>query len=56
MEAIELHGAFSSCEFGSPEFKHLVYKPEYRTQVLHHAVVANLPRVLFVVAGQTKVH
>jgi hypothetical protein len=34
----------------------LVYKPEYRTQVLHHATVANLKYVLFVVAGTTKIH
>jgi len=55
-EAIDLHGAFSCCEFGSAEFKQLVYMPEYRTQVLHHATVANLPYVLFVVAGERKVH
>ncbi len=30
--------------------------PEYQTQVLHHATVANLKYVLFVVAGTTKVH
>jgi len=55
MEAVDLHGTFSCCEFGSSEFKQLVYKPEYRTQVLHHATVANLPYILFVVAGETKV-
>ncbi len=51
-----MHGPFSRCEFGTDAFKQLVYKPEYRTQVLHHAVVANLKYVLFVVAGTTKVH
>ena len=55
-EVIDLHGAFSCCEFGLAEFKQLIYKPECRTQVLHHATVANLPYVLFVVAGETKVH
>jgi hypothetical protein len=33
-----------------------VYKPEYRTQVLYHASIANLKYVLFVVAGTTKIH
>jgi hypothetical protein len=55
-KALDLHGPFSQCEFGTDAFKQLVYKPEYRTQVLHHAVVANLKYVLFVVAGTTKVH
>ena len=54
-EAVDLHGAFSCCEFSTTEFKQLVYKPEYRSQVLHHATVANLPYILFVVAGETKV-
>jgi hypothetical protein len=40
----------------SDAFKQLVYKPEYRVQVFHHAVVANLKYILFVVAGATKVH
>jgi hypothetical protein len=52
---IDLYGCYSQCEFGSEAFKQLVYKPEYRVQVLHHAVVANLKYVLFVVAGETKV-
>jgi hypothetical protein len=47
---------FSQCEFGSDAFKKLVYKPEYRVQVLHHALVANLTYVLFVVAGITRIH
>ena len=55
-EAVDWHGAFSCCEFGLSEFKQLVYKPEYWTQVLHHATVANLPYILFVVAGETKLH
>jgi hypothetical protein len=53
---VDLHGPFAQCEFGAPVFKQLVYKPEYRTQVLHHATVANLKYVLFVVADTTKVH
>ena len=55
-KCVDLHGPFSQCEFGTPAFKQLVYKPEYRTQVLHHATVANLKYVLFDVAGTTKVH
>ena len=38
----ELHGTFSTCTFGDDKFKQLVYKAGYRTQVLHHATVANL--------------
>ncbi len=45
---VDAHGMFSQCEFGSPAFKQLVYKPEYRTQVLHHTMVANLQYVLFI--------
>ncbi len=55
-KCIDVHSQFSQCEFGTPAFKQLVYKPEYRTQVLHYATVANLKYVLFVVAGTTKVH
>jgi hypothetical protein len=55
-QGIELFGTFSQCEFGSDAFKQLVYKPEYRVQVFHHALVANLKYVLFVVAGATRVH
>ena len=54
-KVLDLYGPYSQCEFGSSAFKQLVYKPEYRTQVLHHACVANLKYVLFVVAGTTKV-
>ena len=54
--SIDLYGSFLQCEFGSLAFKKLVYKPEYRVQVLHHAAVANLKYILFVVAGSTKVH
>ena len=53
---IDLYGMFSQCEFGSAAFKHLVYKPEYRVQVLHHTTVTNLKYILFVVAGTTKIH
>ena len=54
--AVDLHGVFSQCEFGSAAFRQLVYKPEYRVQVLHHATVCNFKYILFVVAGTTKVH
>ena len=49
----ELYGAFSLCEFGDTKFKRLVYKPEYRTQVTHHAVTGDLDYVLFVVESKT---
>ena len=55
-QGIDLFGTFSQCEFGSDHFRQLVYKPEYRVQVFHHALVANLTYILFVVAGATKVH
>ncbi len=55
-KCIDLHGQFSQYEVGTPAFKQLVYKPKYRTQVLHHATVANLKYVLFVIAGTKKVH
>jgi hypothetical protein len=32
----------------------LVYKPEYRTQILHHAAVCDFDEVLFVVANEFK--
>jgi hypothetical protein len=55
-QGIDLFGTFSQCEFGSDAFRQLVYKPEYRVQVFHHALVTNLTYILFVVAGATKVH
>jgi hypothetical protein len=55
-QGIDLFGTFSQCEFGSDQFRQLVYKPEYRVQVFHHALVTNLRYILFVVAGATKVH
>lgn len=55
-QCVDLYGTFSQCEFGSAAFKKLVYKPEYRVQVLHHAAVVNLKYILFVIAGTTKIH
>ena len=55
-QCVDLYGTFSHCDFGSAAFKKLVYKPEYRVQVLHHATVVNLKYVLFVVAGTTRIH
>jgi hypothetical protein len=55
-KGLDFYGPYSQCEFGSCAFTQLVYKPEYRTQVLHHATIANLKYVLFVVAGTTKIH
>jgi len=54
--AIENHGKFSECTFGDDRCKQLLYKPEYRTQVLHHGSVTGLNKVLFVVAGENKIH
>ena len=51
--AKELHGTFSTCEFGSRAFKKLVYDASYRTQLLHHATVCNFSHMLFVVASET---
>lgn len=48
------YGKFAHCELGSLEFIELVYKPEYRVQVLHHAAVCGLNKVLFVVANEYK--
>ena len=45
--------SFSQCEYETTVLKQLVYKPEYRKQVLHHASVNY---VLFVIAGTTMVH
>ena len=53
MPAKDLYGTFSTCEFGSQQFKTLVYDSAYRVQVLHHATAANLSHVLFVVASET---
>ena len=50
-----MHGIFSSCFFGDEAFKQLVYKKDYRAQVLHHAATANLEYVLFVVANETNI-
>ena len=55
-QEIDLFGTFSQCEFGSDAFRQLVYKPEYRVHVFHHALVTNLVYILFVVAGATKVN
>ena len=46
-------GVHATCEFGDNTFHRLVYKPEYRTQVLHEAACCNLEYVLFVVADET---
>merc|ERR1711862_1002355 len=43
------------CEFGDNTFHKLVYKPEYRTQVLHEAACCNLDLILFVVADEAEV-
>ena len=48
-------GKFCHCQFGDNTFKTLVWDPEYRTQLLHHATVVNLDYVLFVVASETTI-
>jgi hypothetical protein len=57
-ELIKTHqshfGTFLRCECGDDEFKLLVYKPDYRMQVMHHATAANLDEVLFVVANKNR--
>lgn len=53
-EAIALCGAFLSFEFGSFAFKQLEARLLFT--VLHHATIANLPYVLFVVANEMKIH
>jgi hypothetical protein len=45
-------GSYVRCECGDEEFKLLVYKSDYRTQVLHHAMATNLEKVFFVVANE----
>jgi hypothetical protein len=51
--ALDLHGCFSRCSFGVATCKVLVYSVAYRFQVLHHATVANLNYILFVVTDET---
>lgn len=48
------YGEFTECTLGSLEFLELVYKQEYRAQVLHHAAVCGFDKVLFVVANEYK--
>jgi hypothetical protein len=47
-------GTFLQCNCGMDEFKLLVYKPEYQTQVMHQATAANLDQVFFVVANDNR--
>ena len=51
----DCHGISSLCIFASEEFRHVVYKPEYCTQVIHHVAVCDINYMIFVVAAQTKV-
>ena len=53
--AKDLAGTFLTCKFGSTTFKALVYDVGYRVQLLHHATVANLDHILFVVASEAGV-
>jgi hypothetical protein len=45
-------GSYVRCKCGDEEFKLLVYKSDYRTQVLHHATATNLEKVFFIVANE----
>jgi hypothetical protein len=47
-------GTFLRCKCGADDFQLLVYKPEYRTQLMHHATAANLDHVFFVVANENR--
>lgn len=53
-ELRDQHGEYTQCTLGDITFNALVYKPEYRVQVLHHAVVCGFDKVLFVVANEFK--
>ena len=53
-EMRDLFGEFTRCHMGDATFEALVYKPQYRAQVLHHAAVCNLSEVLFIVANEFK--
>merc|ERR1712157_493345 len=53
--AKNLHGTFSTCEFGDVAFHQLVFDNAYKMQLVHHAAVCNLDSVLFVVASETGV-
>ena len=48
-------GQYSHCDFGDDDFKHLVWDPKYRTQLLHHATVVDLDCVMFVVASESTI-
>lgn len=50
-----IHCLFSMCLFGNDTFKQLVYKPDNRTQILHHATAANLECILLIVLNKCKV-
>jgi hypothetical protein len=47
-------GEYTESTLGNDIFKALVYEPNYRVQVLHHAVVCGFEKVLFVVANEYK--
>jgi len=48
------YGDYTYCEMGDEVFSSLVYMPQYRVQVVHHAAVCGLDKVLFVVADEYK--
>jgi hypothetical protein len=47
-------GEYTESTLGDDLFKALVYEPNYRVQVLHHAAVCNFEKVLFIVANEYK--
>ena len=53
---VSMHGhMYFECWFGDHLFQQLVYDPQYRVQVLHHATVCMFSDILFVVADESQV-
>jgi len=50
----DMYGEYTRCSIGDSDFVELVFKHEYRVQVIHHAAVCDLDEVLFVVANEYK--
>ena len=55
LPAKNLHGTFSTCDFGDAAFHQLVFDNKFKMQVMHHAAVCKFDHILFVVASETGV-
>ena len=55
LPAKNLHGTFSTCDFGDVAFHQLVFDNKFKMQVMHHAAVGKFDHILFVVASETGV-